>query len=71
MVVCIYRTGSPNDRAGGHYNRAFAVASGVGDGKVVGVQLHHLHRVNKVPTDGDSDAAPVGAMKMEMKMQAT
>jgi hypothetical protein len=61
----MYRTGSPNDRAGGHYNRAFAVASGVGDGKVVGVQLHHLHRVNKVPTDGDGDAAPVGAHEHE------
>lgn len=57
------RTGSPNDKAGGHYNRAFALAMSDDEGstsKVVGVQLHHLHRSPKAPVKPGQQQQPAG-----------
>lgn len=38
-------TGSENDRAGGHWNRLFRMDTE--SGKIIGVELHHIHRQSK------------------------
>lgn len=40
------RTGAPNDKLGGHHNRAFVIRDGDAPPSFMGVQLHHIQRQN-------------------------